>query len=146
MATLFSILAWRIPWTEEPGGLQSMGSQGVRHDCSNLAWVHTHVMTSNSFLFIPIYYFLVTLLLLLSLCQVRLFYDAMDSNLPSSSVHRILQARILKWVAIPFSRLYLPFSRISSPPRDQTQVSCTTGRFFIVRVIRAAQRAEHLLI
>ena len=27
-----SILAWRIPWTEEPGGLQSMGSQRVRHD------------------------------------------------------------------------------------------------------------------
>ena len=27
-----SILAWRIPWTEEPGGLQSMGSQGVRDD------------------------------------------------------------------------------------------------------------------
>ena len=32
MVTHFSILAWRIPWTEEPGGLQSMGSQGVRHD------------------------------------------------------------------------------------------------------------------
>ena len=32
MATHFSILAWRIPWTEEPGGLQSMGSQRVRHD------------------------------------------------------------------------------------------------------------------
>ena len=29
MATLSSILAWRIPWTEEPGGLQSMGSQRV---------------------------------------------------------------------------------------------------------------------
>ena len=27
-----SILAWRIPWTEEPGGLQSMGSQRVKHD------------------------------------------------------------------------------------------------------------------
>ena len=27
-----SILAWRIPWTEEPGGLQSMGSQRVGHD------------------------------------------------------------------------------------------------------------------
>ena len=27
-----SILAWRIPWTEEPGGLQSIGSQGVGHD------------------------------------------------------------------------------------------------------------------
>ena len=32
MATQSSILAWRIPWTEEPDGLQSMGSQGVRHD------------------------------------------------------------------------------------------------------------------
>ena len=31
MATHFSILAWRIPWTEEPGGLQSMGLQRVRH-------------------------------------------------------------------------------------------------------------------
>ena len=32
MATYSSILAWRIPWTEEPSGLQSMGSQRVRHD------------------------------------------------------------------------------------------------------------------
>ena len=32
MATHSSILAWRIPWIEEPGGLQSMGSQRVRHD------------------------------------------------------------------------------------------------------------------
>ena len=32
MATHSTILAWRIPWTEEPGGLQSMGSQRVRHD------------------------------------------------------------------------------------------------------------------
>ena len=32
MATNSSILAWRIPWTEEPGGLQFMGSQRVRYD------------------------------------------------------------------------------------------------------------------
>ena len=32
MATHSRILAWRIPWTEEPGGLQSMGSQRVRHN------------------------------------------------------------------------------------------------------------------
>ena len=32
MATQFSILAWRIPWTEKPGGLQSMGLQRVGHD------------------------------------------------------------------------------------------------------------------
>ena len=38
MATHSSILAWRIPWTEEPGGLQSMGSQRVGHDRSGLAY------------------------------------------------------------------------------------------------------------
>ena len=32
MATHSSMLAWRIPWTEEPGGPQSIGSQRVRHD------------------------------------------------------------------------------------------------------------------
>ena len=33
MATHSSILAWRIPWTEGPGRLQSIGSQRIRHDC-----------------------------------------------------------------------------------------------------------------
>ena len=40
------------------------------------------------------------------------------------TVHEILQARILEWVDFPFSRG-------SSQPRDQNQVSCTAGRFFI---------------
>ena len=35
MATHSSVLVWRIPWTEEPGGLQSMGSQRVGHDGSD---------------------------------------------------------------------------------------------------------------
>ena len=47
----------------------------------------------------------------------------MDCSLPGSSVHGILQVRILEWVAISFSRE-------SSLPSNQTQVSCTTGRFF----------------
>ena len=38
MTTHSSILAWRIPWTEEPGRLQSMGSQRVGHNWSNWAW------------------------------------------------------------------------------------------------------------
>ena len=33
MATHSSILTWKIPWTEEPGGLQSLGLQRVRHNC-----------------------------------------------------------------------------------------------------------------
>ena len=37
MATHSSILAWRFPWTEDPGGLQSTGWQRVRHDRSDLA-------------------------------------------------------------------------------------------------------------
>ena len=37
MATLPSVLAWQIPWTEGPGGLQSMVLQRVGHDCSDLA-------------------------------------------------------------------------------------------------------------
>ena len=51
--------------------------------------------------------------------------DPMDCRTPSSSVHGILQARILEWVAIPFSRG-------SFQPRDQTQVSYVAGRFFTV--------------
>ena len=36
MAAHRSILAWRVPWREEPGGLQSMGSQRVKHDLAKL--------------------------------------------------------------------------------------------------------------
>ena len=49
----------------------------------------------------------------------------MDCNLPDSSVHEILQARILKWVA-------LPFSRRSFQPRDGTQVSHNADKFFFL--------------
>ena len=47
MANCSSILAWRIPWTEEPGGLQSMGSQKVRHDLATTppAPINTHTHT-----------------------------------------------------------------------------------------------------
>ena len=40
MATHSSILAWRILWTEEPGGLLSIESHKVAHDWSDLAWMH----------------------------------------------------------------------------------------------------------
>ena len=49
--------------------------------------------------------------------------NPMDSSLPGSSVHGILQARILEWVAIPFCKG-------SSQSRDKTQVSHFAGRFF----------------
>ena len=73
MAAHSNILAWRIPWMEEPGRLQSMGSQ--------------------------------------------------RGTLLSDFFH--FQARILEWLAIPFSRR-------SFRPRDQTWVSHIAGRFFTI--------------
>ena len=52
-------------------------------------------------------------------------WDPVDCSPPDSSVHRILQARTLEWVAIPFSKG-------SSRPRNQTQVSRIAGGFFAV--------------
>ena len=49
--------------------------------------------------------------------------NSMDYSLLGSSVHRLLQERILEWVATPFSRG-------SSQPRNQTGVSCIAGGFF----------------
>ena len=51
MATHSSILAWRIPWIEEPGGLQSMGSQRVGHD-----WVTNTMWLLSRFLYVKIYF------------------------------------------------------------------------------------------
>ena len=58
-------------------------------------------------------------------------YDPMDCSPPGSSVHGILQARILEWITIPYSRG-------SSQPRDWTEVSCIAGRFSTVWDTREA--------
>ena len=85
MATYSSVLAWRIPGMGEPGGLPSMGLHRVRHDSSNLAAAESesesHSVMSD-------------------------FLRPIDYT-----IHGILQARILEWVAFPFSRG-------SSQPRD----------------------------
>ena len=108
MATHSSILPWRIPWMEEPGGPQSMGSQRVRHD-----WVN------NNFTFFKVFVRMLVAQSCLTLC------NSMNYNMPDSSVCGILQARILEWVAISFSRR-------SFQPRDQTQVTCIAGKFFTI--------------
>ena len=88
MAAHSSILAWRIPGTEEPSGLPSMGSHRVGHDWSDLAAA-------------------------------------------GYSVHGILQARILEWVVIPFSRG-------SSQAKDWTLVSHIAGTFFTFWATRSS--------
>ena len=64
------------------------------------------------------------------LSHVRLC-DHVDCSPPGSTVHGILQARVLEWVAISFSRG-------SSRLRDQTQVSCIAGRLFDLWATREA--------
>ena len=90
MAIHSRTIAWKIPWTEEPGRLQSTGSQRVGHN-----WATSLHFTSWWTLCNPMVY----------------------------TVHGILQARILEWVAFPFSRG-------SSWPRNQTRISCIAGGFF----------------
>ena len=62
-------------------------------------------------------------MLITQLCLI--LCDPVDHSPAGSSVHGILQARILEWVAIPFYR-------VSSQPKYQTQVSCMAGRFFTI--------------
>ena len=48
VATHSSILAWRTPWTEEPGGLQSMGSQRARHERVVNMHIHTQIQLDTA--------------------------------------------------------------------------------------------------
>ena len=81
------------------------------------------------------YYSLIGLLNVLNRSEVKVaqscptLCDPKDCSLPGSSVHGILQARILEWAAIPFFR-------VSSQPRDWTQVSHIAGRFFTLLATR----------
>ena len=114
------------PWTEDSGGLQSRGSQRVGHDWSNLASLSVTdklcacmklqalYSTSTEWSGLPSIASCCCCLVTkshLTLC------DPLDCSPPGFSVHGIFQARILKWVAIFFSRE-------SSWPRDQTHISC----------------------
>ena len=63
----------------------------------------------------------------------------MECNFSGSSVHGILQARILEWLAIPFPRG-------SSQPRDRTQVSCIAGEFFTIWATRETLRLHDLVL
>ena len=144
IATHSSILAWRIQWTEGPGGLQSIGSQRVGHDWSSLACMHMWKWESLSHV---------------HLCDpmdcgpwnppgqnpgvgnlslVPGIFPTQGSNPGLAHCKWILyqlshrgSPRILEWVSYPFSSG-------SSQPRNQTRVSCIVGGFFTNWIIREA--------
>ena len=149
MATHSSILAWEIPWTEEPGMLQIKNCYTpfevllsfqyfiFRSEISLIVSVmwrcllvfrplgHLHSSVPTPF---PIY---VDKLATLNsgLCCASLLQSCLtlcvsiDCSLPGSPVHGILPSRMLEWVAMPSSRIY-------SWARDQTCFSCIAGGFF----------------
>ena len=149
MAIHSSILAWRIPWTEEPGRLQPMGLQRVGHDwaCSKvnspnfqmrklkprvpslIKWVQGQYLLfwglnwNNRCRMLHILYSMYIYCCCLITKSCLILCDPMDCSPPGSFIYGIFQARILEWIAIPFSRG-------SSQPRDWTQFSCIADRFF----------------
>ena len=126
MATHSSILIWRIPRSEEPGGLQSIRSQSQ----TRLKRLSTHAqlkmhdkdsvcLCAKSFQLCP------------TLC------DPMDRSLPGSFVHGILQARVLEWVVVFFSRGYCQ-------PRGWICLSYVsfTGRWFFTTSTTTSKKAS----
>ena len=103
---------WKVPWTESLAGYNPQVTVGG-------TWLSTwHI------------YWLRYEEEVKSLSRVGLC-DPVDCSLPGCSIHGILQARILEWVAISFSRG-------SSQPRDRTQVSHIAGRCFAPWATREA--------
>ena len=126
MATHYSILAWRIPWTDSTGHIPRSRISGLYNNY--LAFFSPNFI----YLFLSVLYLhcCAGLSLVAAVCCAQsclTLCDPMDWSPPGSSVHGILQARILERVAIPFFRG-------SFQPRDHTriscQVSCIAGGFF----------------
>ena len=89
MATHSGILAWRIPWTEEPGGLQSIGSQRVRDDWNDSAHTNTCVLYR-----------------LFSKCGFQDFSINISYHLGTCSKHRFPGVPRIYWIRNPRMRAW----------------------------------------
>ena len=107
MATHSSILAWKIPWMEEPGRLQSMGLQRVGHN-----WATSLHFTLYIYTYTHTHYILLSFHPLMGTCGVSIsILSTMCAQLescpaqchpmacspPGSSAHELVQARVLEW-------------------------------------------------
>ena len=121
-----SLLVWSNPWQEGSHNL-SVYWEGLRCIFRYIYYNPEHLLSWDSGVL-----FVKAQVLVDQSCLT--ICNPMNCSPPGSSVHGILQARILEWVAIPFSRG-------SSQTRDQTQVCCIAGRFFTIW----ATREDHLI-
>ena len=111
MATHSTILVWKIQRKKEPGRLKSKGSQGVGHE-----WATKHILSVSH-----------TIVLTL--------WDPMNCSPPVSTVSGILQAIILDWVAITFSR---------RSSRGRTSVSCIGRQILYLLSLQGSQLSIYI--
>ena len=123
MAPQSSTLAWKIPWTEEPGRLQSMGLQRVGHDWATSFTFHFHAlgkdMAAHS-----------------SVLAWRIPGMGGPGGPPSMGSHRVGHDWSNLAAAAAAAAADIPFSR---GLKDWTCVSCIAGRFFTIWATREAQ-------
>ena len=122
MATHSSIPAWRIPWTEEPGGPQSMGSKRVEQNWATAhACIHTHVHTHTLSI--------ITVIQFSSVAQsCPTLYDPMKLSTPGLPVHHQLPEFIqihVHWVGEAIQ----PSHPLSSPSPPALNLSQHQGIF-----------------
>ena len=118
MATHSSILAWKIPWTEEPGGLQSTGSQRVGHDwAANSMYISLNLVLREDK---AIFLFLSSGILLLLFCLFSLKYSWF------TMLWRILLLNVVKKKWISKTTLYTPTDIFSSVHLPEMQLGRRT--------------------
>ena len=128
MATHSSILAWRIPWTQEP--LRLGPSCGKKAD------------TTQSIYHVCVCVCVCTCTCMLSLKLCLTLWDPMDCSLPGSSLHQVLQERTLEWVAMPSSWI-LPDPGIK--PKS-LRSPALTGEFFTTSATWEARMCMYVYI
>ena len=102
----------------------------IHSSCDDVRWINVYMIRWNK-----VNDVLWSMCVLSHFSCVWLFVTPMDCIPPDSPVHGILQARILEWVA-------MPFSRGSSWSRNGTWVSCIADRFFTLWATRASDLAN----
>ena len=134
MCLTVQIMAWQEtealhsgPWISGQGRV-SGGPFNLR-DCK---WLYVHFLRGS----ISIWPHVLQAEFILERAAVEDVKGLVIQLCPDSSIHGILQAGILEWVV-------MPFSGISSWPRDWTQVSCMAGRFFAVWATRETQEGRN---
>ena len=145
LLSLFTFMHWRRKWQPTPVFLPGESQDGGAWwaDVYGVAWSRTWLKwLSSSHCINPVssVHTLLEFIVAIKNYQIvawkvkvsqscLILCSPVDCSLPGSSGHEILQARILEWVAISFSRG-------SSKPRNQTRTSCMADRFFTVRATR----------